>query len=259
MGFRAVFTQHLHDVLPYAVASSEHHRHLATEGSGRNFRHGGFGVLQLEELVHHVGVLAVGELHVALLAPHHEHRHFGHIAQHHAAVVGGGEGGVAEGPVIGFGYHFAAERLRCLSATEARACGYLAYIVVVHLDDGVCRGYGYIYGLVVVQCVYHVVDDALTHERAHGIVEDEVHILLGVSLYRRERRVVAFLSAFEYLLHLAPLVAQHDILEVAYEHGVRHDGYLVDAAVALKHFDGVFHHHLACHLVELLRCCHAEA
>ena len=56
-----------------------------------------------------------------------------------------------------------------------------------------------------------------------------------------------------------PLVAQHDILEVGYEHRVRHDGNLVDARVVFKHVDGVFNHHLARHLEELLWCGNAEA
>ena len=107
--------------------------------------------------------------------------------------------------------------------------------------------------------VNHIVDDALAHERTYGIVEDEVHVLIVVCLYSRERRVVAFLATLEYLLHLMPLVAQHDILEVGYEHRVRHDGYLVDAGVAFKHVDGVFNHHLARHLEELLWGGNAEA
>ena len=110
----------------------------------------------------------------------------------------------------------------------------------------------------VVQGIDHVVQRALAEQRSHGIVEDQVHVFVGISLYGRERRVVTLLSSLENLLHLAPFVAQHDVLKVGNEHGVRHDGNLVYPAVALEHVDGVLHHHLARHLEKLLRCGHAE-
>ena len=90
-------------------------------------------------------------------------------------------------------------------------------------------------------------------------MEYEVHLLLLVSPDGREARVVAFLSALENLLHLAPFVAQHDILEVGNEHRVRHNGNLVNPRIAFKNVDGVFHHHFSCHLVKLFRCRDAES
>ena len=105
----------------------------------------------------------------------------------------------------------------------------------------------------------NVVHDALTYKRAHRIVEYKVDVLVAVGLYGRKRRVVTLLAALKYLLNLAPLVAQHDVLEVAYEHWVSHNGYLVDALVALEHVDSVLHHHLACHLEKLFWGRHSEA
>ena len=110
-----------------------------------------------------------------------------------------------------------------------------------------------------VERLHDVVDDALADERTHGGVEDEVGVLVLIGGDGRERRVVALGSALQYLLHLAPLVAQHDILEVGNERRIRHNGYLVDVLVALEHVNGVLHDHLACHLKELFRCGHTKA
>lgn len=131
--------------------------------------------------------------------------------------------------------------------------------VAVHLDDCIGRRHGYVHGAVGVERLHDVVDDALADERTYGVVEDEVGVLILIGGDGRERRVVALGSALQYLLHLAPLVAQHDILEVGNKRRIRHNGYLVDMLVALEHIDGVLHDHLACHLKELFRCGHTKA
>ena len=90
-------------------------------------------------------------------------------------------------------------------------------------------------------------------------MENKVDVLVGVCLYSRERRVVTLFATFEYFLYLMPLVAQDNILEVAYKHRVCHNSYLVDMLIALEHVDSVLYHHFACHLKELFRCRHSEA
>ena len=110
----------------------------------------------------------------------------------------------------------------------------------------------------VLKRVNDVVKDALADERAHGIVEDEVDVLILIGSDGRQRRVVTLLTALKNLLHLAPLVSQDDIFEVADEHRIRHDGNLVNAQITLKDIDSVLHYHLTSHLEELLWCGHAE-
>ena len=255
----AALLEHLHDVLADAVASAEHHSHFSAERLSANLHVVRLGALQLEQLVHHVCVLAIGELHVALLATHHEDRLFGQIGAHHATVVGSAEVGILERFLVSLGNELAVERLRSLSATQTRTVGDVSDEVAVHLDDRIGRRHGYVHGAVGVERLHDVVDDALADERTYGVVEDEVGVLVLIGGDGRERRVVALGSALQYLLHLAPLVAQHDILEVGNERRIRHNGYLVDVLVALEHVDGVLHDHLACHLKELFRCGHTKA
>ena len=70
----AIAFKHVDNVLAYAVRAAKHHSHLVAEGLCRQLVVVGLRVFQLEQLVHHVSVFAVGELHVALLAAHHKHR-----------------------------------------------------------------------------------------------------------------------------------------------------------------------------------------
>ena len=213
----------------------------------------------MEELVHHVCVLLIGEFHVALFTPHHVDRCLRHVAAHHSAVVRRAERRVFQCQLVRRSYHSDVESLRSLSSAEPRPVGNVADEVALHLNYRVRRRHRHVYRLILPERVNHVVEHALAQQRAHRIVEDEVHLPLSVSPDCRQARVVTLLSALEYFLHLAPFVAQHYVLEVGYEHRVRHYGNLVNPRVALEHVDGVFHNHLSRHLVELFRCRHPES
>ena len=254
----AALLQHFHDVLADAVAASEYHSHLVTEQVADVRYVLRLRILQLEKLVEHVCVLTIGELHVALLASNHEDR-LVRILAHYATVVRCLELRVLEGTLVSVGDELTVERLRSLSAAKLGAVWNRRDIaLVVHLNDSVGRRNGNVDGTMVLKRVNDVVKDALADKRAHGIVEDEVDVLVLIGADGRQRRVVTLLTALKNLLHLAPLVSQDDILEVADEHRIRDDGNLVNARITLKDIDSVLHYHLTSHLEELLWCGHAE-
>ena len=73
---------------------------------------------QLEQLVGDVDVDRLGHLHVALVPGHDRDRHVGQVAQHHGAVVGGGEVRVLRGLRVRGPDGRQPERLRRLSAAQ---------------------------------------------------------------------------------------------------------------------------------------------
>ena len=170
--------QHFHDVLADAVAASEYHSHLVTEDIADVRDVLRLRILKLEKLVEHVCVLTIGELHVALLASNHENG-LVRILAHYTTVVRCLELRVLQCAVVSVGDKLTVERLRSLSAAKLRAVGNGRDIaLVVHLNDGVGRRDGNVDGTMVLKRVNDVVKDALADKRAHGIVEDEVDVLI---------------------------------------------------------------------------------
>ena len=242
-----------------AVGAAEDDGNLSCQVFQRGFAGGQLALAQLEEFVKQVGILFVCELHVALFASYEVDGHFGHVFYDDAAVVRHAQGGVAQGPLIGFLDDAEPEGLWRLSALQAGAVGDGGYVVAFGLHDGVYRGQGYVYRLVADQGGGYVVNDALADEGAHRVVEDEVHVAPGVGPYGREARVVALFAALEDALHFAPAVAQHHVFHVGHVEGVGDDGDFVDVRVAFEGVDGMFDDHLPGYLEKLFRCAQAEA
>lgn len=107
-------------VLSDAIGTTEHDSHFAGELCFHLIGSGGKGAAaELEEFVEQVGVLLVGEFHVALFAGHEMDGDFGHIFHHHAAIVRHLELRVVECTFVGFADDRETEGLRGLSALEA--------------------------------------------------------------------------------------------------------------------------------------------
>ena len=66
------------------------------------------------------------------------------------------------------------ESLRCLHAFDTSAVGHLFNIIALPHDERIGRRNGDIDGALRFQRVANIVDDALTDEWAHSVVEDEV-------------------------------------------------------------------------------------
>ena len=204
-------------------------------------------------------VFFIGELHVGLFARHEIHGHLGQVFHHHAAVVRHLEVGVFKRALVGRLDYAEAEGLRRLPALQERAVGDTAYMVALGAYNRIDSGERHVDSLTARERVANVVDDALRHERPHGIMEHEVHVLPRIGAYGGERGVVAFFAAFEYALHLLPAALQHDVLHVGHVEGVGHNGYFADVRVALEGIDGVLHNHFAGNFEKLLRRAQPEA
>ena len=94
----------------------------------------------------------------------------------------------------------------------------------------------------------------MANQRSHGIVEDEIYIFVFVSFNGREARFISFASAFKNAFHFGPSVFQYDVFDVCNEHGIAHNGNLVDMIVTFKHIYRVFDNHFSCHLEKLFGC-----
>lgn len=198
-------------------------------------------------------VLPVGYFHIGYVAANHVHRLFGEVAEDHAAVVGGAEGGVGEGLGVGAGDDAAAEDLRRLAVSQHRPVRDAAYTVVgVHLDYGVGGVEADVHGVVAVHRLQTVVDDAAAHQRTHSVVEEE-HVVIAVCLYRGEGGVIALLSAGEYLLNLAEAGRVHYAAHPVHIVTAGYYGYGVYALVCFEGLDRVLEYGLSLNLQELLR------
>ena len=131
--------------------------------------------------------------------------------------------------------------------------------VALNLNNGVGRRHGHVDGRVGLQCLHHIIKDALTKQWTHGIVENKVNGFVFVGLNGRKARLVAFVSTFKDTLHLAPTVFKYDVFDVCNEHGIAYNGYLVNVRVTLEHIHRVLDNHLSSHFEELFGCGHAQS
>ena len=157
-----------------------------------------------------------------------------------------------QGKAVGPADSAAAEALRGLRIAQGTAGWNGAYAALfVHLVDGVGGFHGHGHGPVVAECGQTVADDALAHQGAHGVVQQQAVVVVGIGPDGRQARVVALLAAGQNLSHLLVAVSLHDGLHFCYEVLSYHYGYLVDAGMALKGLDAVLQEGLACRLQKL--------
>ena len=125
--------------------------------------------------------------------------------------------------------------------------------------DGVDRGHHGAHGAVVLQGLADARYDGLRHERAGGVVEEQVHRAAAAGRDGREARVAALGAAGYDGLHFGPgpqagLVPQGVVIFLG-----GHDDDFVDAGGAAEGFDGVFYHHASAQGEVLLGPFGAEA
>ena len=129
-------------------------------------------------MVQHVEVFGIGEFDVALFSFDQSYFDFGEIAKDNSAVVSGLKIGVSEGNVVGVLEGGCVKTLGCLHATVARSRWHgSSGAVVVDFQQGVGDGNHEICGLVGVECGAYALYDALTHGRAHSIVDEDADLL----------------------------------------------------------------------------------
>ena len=128
-------------------------------------------------MVQHVEVFGIGEFDVALFSFDQSYFDFGEIAKDNSAVVSGLKLGSVRQRRRRVG-GWLREPLGCLHATEARSRWHSGSgAVVVDFQQGVGDGNHEICGLVGVECGAHALYDALTHGRAHSIVDEDADLL----------------------------------------------------------------------------------
>ena len=247
----------LGDVGADAVAAPEHHHRLAGQRRAVVLLGGGrrrlVGAGQLEELVGEVDVDRLGDLHVPVVAVHHDDRLVGQVLQHHAAVVGGHEVGILHRQRVGPLDHRGAEALRGLPPAQRRPGRHRRDDVVgVDLDHGVGRGDRHVDGGVLLQRREALLDDPRCHQRPHGVVQQHVALAIAEPLERQHRRLAAGLAALEDVGDLVVVAVLHDRpdrVEVTRRH---HDQHLVHQRVVVQRHQRVLEDRLAGDLDELL-------
>ena len=120
---------------------------------------------------------SIGQFDIACIALDNANGHFGHIAFHHATVVGSLKVRIGHCLSVSLHNYIDAKSLRRLHTLQVLAAGHLGQLSVGHFHQCVDRLHAdtHTHRLMVDKCLANMVDNACRHQRACCIMEHEVY------------------------------------------------------------------------------------